>query len=189
MDVQEALITMAILMNEEAEFYYNNLKEYEDKGDIFNKDYQEKLEKYTWLRKNTVEFGNRLAAIPMFFNILESWKVYIIGKEGIEGDLTNVNKEEIIEQCSNLATSVKNFLKEIGIAVYMGTDVGKDGWEISIICNELNSKIICSAVYRKFKYAIENKIMFLSRRFIEHHIPGLYNWQDAKRILSLLKIK
>jgi hypothetical protein len=193
MDVQEALITMAILMNNEAEYYYNYLKKYEDTNDIFNEEYQKRLKEYEWIKKNTIEFGNRLAAIPMFFNILESWKVCIIGKEGLNEDIkeniSKEEKEELLDKCSNIASSIKKFLKSLNVIVYSEIGIGRDGWDISIICTEKDSKILCEAIYKKFYYAIEKNILYLSRRFIGHHIPGLYNWDDAKKIITLLNIK
>lgn len=194
MDLQEATITMAILLKNEAEYYNKYLKDFNPTTTEEKEEYYKRLEKFNWIKKNTIEFGNRLAAIPTFFDILESWKVYIIGKEGTEKDiqqkdnLTTQDIEDQIEKCSNLAATVKNFIKENGFIICdMG--IGKDGWDIAVRCSENKSRLLCNYLYRKFYKAIQLEILFVSKRFVGHCLPGLYTWDDAIRLLNILDIK
>jgi len=181
MDLQEATIAMAYLMKNEIDFYKKNLEGVEPTKKL--------LEEFEWIKSNTREFGNRLAANPNFFNVMESWKVYILGKEGVNEDsiqkaAETFNVEDLVEQCGNLAISIKEFISSKGLII-CDIGAGTDGWDIGVRCTEKISQTLCYDVHKKFWSAINLKLIAVSRRFAGHSLPGLYTWDDAEKILKI----
>lgn len=182
MDLQEATLTMALLMKEEYEFYEEHAQP--DKGMVL-----EDLKKMEWLRANTREFGNRLAANPYFFDVMESWSVTILGKEGVNEDslksaMESDDVDDLIDRASVLGSSIKGHLRKNGYVISdMGA--GEDGWDIAVRCTEKKSRDLCTEIYQRYAQAIEMGVLMISRRFAGNMLPGLYHWDDAKRILSL----
>jgi len=189
MDLQAASITMALLMKKEIDFYNRFLKQRIEEDKIHDEKYQELWRQYQYIQANTREFGNRLAANPNFFNIIESWLVTIDGKGGVaEDSLKEAEKtadvETLVEKTSNLAGSVKEFLASRGYSrLSMGAGTG--GWDMSARCNDIASRELCRDLYQKFTKAIDLGMITISRRFSGHCIPGLYTWDDAKRLLNI----
>lgn len=182
-DLQEATIAMAILMNNEANFYDKYIKN--KSSDIIH---EKIIREYEYLQSTTREFGNILAANPNFFGIMESWKVYITGKEGanknsVEKAYEENNVEILFEKCGNLAIGIKEYIKRKGLLI-CDISAGEDGWDIAVRCTEDASKNFCRDIYSKYIRAVEMRLLIISRRFAGHCLPGLYNWEDAKRILD-----
>lgn len=183
-DLQEATITMAILMKEEFDFH----SKYIDGKEIKQNESIDILKKFEYLKSSTREFGNILAANPNFFGIMESWKVYISGKEGVnknsmEEALQKNDVETLLEKCGNLVIGLKDYINEKGLQI-CDFGAGEGGWDIGIRCTEDASKNLCRDLYRRYIRAIEMRLLIISRRFAGHCLPGLYNWEDAIKILD-----
>jgi len=184
MDIQEAILTMSLLMKQEYEFYEKHAKPNTGMS-------VEELKQFEWIRANTREFGNRLAANPYFFDVMESWKVTIQGTEGVNKDsIDSAQKtsdvEDLLERASPLSTSIKNHLKTNGyVIVSMGA--GEDGWDIEVRCSEKKSRDLCTELYQRFSKAISLNVLSISRRFAGHMLPGLYGWDDAKNMLNIFR--
>lgn len=179
MDLQEATVTMALLLRKEADFIEQHPKTLST----------EDMKEFEWLKANTREFGNRLAANPHFFDVMESWVVTIIGTEGVNPDsiknaLASDDVDDLVDRASTLAASIKRHLRNNG---YMICDMGagEDGWDIGIRCTEKQSRNLCVEMHQRYTQAIEMKLLAISRRFAGHILPGLYNWDDAKRVLIM----
>lgn len=190
MDLQEATIAMAALMKGEADFYREHLKDAKPESPEELERHHKALKEFEWLQSNTREFGNQLAANPNFFDIMESWKIYINGTEGASKDsiteaISTDDVDGLIDRCGNLAIGIKGYIKEKGFII-CGMSAGEDGWDIAVRCSEKNSRVLCEDVYRRFFRALEVKLITVSRRFAGHCLPGLYSWDDAFRILTIL---
>jgi hypothetical protein len=182
MDLQSATLSMAVLMKREYDFYNEHTEEIKSL-DV------DTLREFEWVKSETREFGNQLAANPNFFGVMESWKVYISGKEGVNRDSIlkahkEDNVEDLFEKCGSMAVSIKNYLQD---KKHMICDMsaGEDGWDVAIRCTEGQSKVLCQEVYRRYSIALEMVIITVSRRFAGHCLPGLYSWDDAIKILKI----
>jgi len=146
--------------------------------------YQEKLHD---ARINIAEFGNRLASMPAFFDIMESWLVTIIGRQGVsketmeEAAATN-DRDDMIERIGALATSVRDYLRSQGF-ILRDMGAGEDGWDMCVRCTENKSRTLCTDFHQRYMSAIQMKLISVSRRFGGHYLPGLYTWRDAQRLL------
>lgn len=192
MDLQEATIAMAALMKGEADFFREHLDGAEPETEEEIKRHKTALKEFEWLQSNTREFGNQLAANPNLFDIMESWRIVITGKEGvcknsIDEALKTDNVEDLIERCGTLASSIKEYIKVKGFQVW-DMSAGEDGWDISIRCSEKHSRVFCEDIYRQYISAIEMRLITVSRRFAGHCLPGLYNYDDALRILNAIDL-
>jgi hypothetical protein len=182
MDLQEATITMALLMKKEADFYAQHAAQ--DKSLT-----REDLKQLEWLKANTREFGNRLAANPYFFDVMESWVVTILGTEGVNTDsvkeaLESADVDDLVDRASSLAASIKKHLRDNGYVICdMGA--GEDGWDVGVRCTDKQSRTLCTELLQRYTQAIEMGLVAVSRRFAGHTLPGLHDWDDAKRILML----
>ena len=189
MDLQEASLSMALLMQNEKKYYDENLN---DTDSYSIEELHKKVKEFEWVKSNTREFGNQLAANPNFFGVMESWKVYILGTEGVnkksimEAHSKN-NIEDLLEKCGSMAISIKNYLQD---RKHMICDMsaGMDGWDIAIRCTDNQSRDLCQEMYKRFNHAINLKLISLSRRFAGHCLPGLYNWEDAEKFLKIYGI-
>lgn len=137
---------------------------------------------------NIAEFGNRLAAIPAFFDIMESWLVTAMGRQGVseesmqEAMKTN-DRDTMIERTGALAASVRDYLRSQGFIIRdMGA--GEDGWDMCVRCSEKKSRTLCFDLHQRFADAIRLKLMHVSRRFGGHYLPGIYTWRDAQKLLK-----
>lgn len=185
MDLQQATLAMALLMKKEKDFYKQFLDGYENRKD---ENYQQLIHQFEYIKANTREFGNRLAANPHFFNILESWSVTITGKEGVSDETMKESAQKndadtLINKAGNLALEAKKFIKSQNLPIFK-MSAGEDGWDISVLCTEKISRELCLNLHQRFFHAIQLKLLNLSRRFAGHNLPGLYNWNDAERILK-----
>lgn len=184
MDLQQATLEMARLLKKEKDFHTNHISILKDDQEIP----QETLKEFEKLRAITREFGNQIAAIPHFFNILESWKVNLSGKATLSQAALNEAYKDgdidaLVEKSGNLAIIVKDFIKKEGFYICdMGA--GATGWDISVRCTEKQSKELCIRIFQRFNQALRMGLLVVSRRFAGHRIPGLYNWDDAERYLS-----
>ena len=129
MDLQQATLTMALIMKKEIDFYRQFIK---DLGDRYDDKAIELRKQYEYVRANTREYGNRLAANPYFFDVMESWCVTVSGREGVSEETMQQAKrdqdaEAMIEKAGNLAGEVKSFLvsKDFPVA---GMGAGEDGY-------------------------------------------------------------
>ncbi len=179
---------MALHMRSEADFYTEHLLDY-PKDKYGSEEHRKFLHEFEYIQSNTREFGNRLAANPHFFDIMESWHVTLVGKESVEETSVkeamktdDVNK--LMEQASNLATSVKDFVLSEGYVV-TNISAGTDGWDIAIRCKEKESRVLCTDLQQRYARAIELELLAISRRFAGHCLPGLYNWDTAAAILKM----
>ena len=177
---------MALLMKKELDFHQNYLA---DNVAPKNPESYSKLAlEFEYIRANTREFGNRLAAMPEFFDVLESWEVIVSGKEGVSLESLNMvmktqDADDLIARAGSLAQTVKEYMVSKGFPL-ADISVGEDGWSVGVLCTEKQSRDLCYEVRDKYNIAINFKLLDISRRFAGHHIPGLYNCQDALRILS-----
>lgn len=183
MDLQEALFAMALLIKKEQDFYKDRIKPLEDIS-LNSATYRE----YEYIRANRIEFGNRLAADPNFYDIIESWIIAVIGKEGISKETMDrvVNEKDYaaaLEHSGTLAVSVKDFLKEAGY-IFCNVGAGEDGWDLSVRCTEKKARDLCDQIRQKFHQAIKLDLLHISKRFGGHYLPGLYSRQDAERVLK-----
>ena len=182
MDLQEATLTMALLMKKESDFYEQHAQQEQSLS-------RENLKELEWLKANTREFGNRLAANPYFFDVMESWVVTLIGTEGVNKDsmkdaMESADIDDLVDRASVLAASVKSYVRNSGYIVYdMGA--GEDGWDLGIRCTDKQSKNLCIELHQRYTQAIEMNLLAISRRFAGHTLPGLHTWEDAKRILIM----
>jgi hypothetical protein len=181
MDLQEATLTMALLMKEEYDFYDQH-----SRPDV-SMDVKD-IKEFEWRRANTREFGNRLAANPYFFDVMESWVVTIIGKEGVNKESMDeaqktADVDDLIDRASTLASSVKKHLRDNGYVI-CDMSAGEDGWDFGIRCTEKRSRALCMEIYQRYAKTIDLKLLSISRRFAGHMLPGLYTWDDAKKILG-----
>jgi hypothetical protein len=185
MDLQQATLTMALIMKKEIDFYRQFIK---DLGDRYDDKAIELRKQYEYVRANTREYGNRLAANPYFFDVMESWCVTVSGREGVSEETMQQAKrdqdaEAMIEKAGNLAGEVKSFLvsKDFPVA---GMGAGEDGWDVGLLCTDKASKELCRDIHQRFAYPIKLGMLSVSRRFTGHCLPGLYTWDDAERILK-----
>jgi hypothetical protein len=181
-DLQEALFTMALLIKKEQGFYEKRIKPLEDLS-LNSATYRE----FEHIRASRIEFGNRLAADPNFYDIIESWIIAVIGKEGISKETVDraYNEKDYakaLEHSGTLAVSVRDFLKENGY-IFCNVGAGEDGWDISVRCTEKKARELCSLIRERFHQALRLDLLHLSKRFGGHYLPGLYSLQDAERIL------
>jgi len=122
MDLQQATIAMALLMKKEADFHKEFLSDNVVKGEEDPKKVEEIYRQYQWLKSTTREFGNELAANPHFFDVMESWVVYIKGRDSVDqGRIKNALEKDdvdgLLEQTGSLASSLKNHLKNCGYQI------------------------------------------------------------------------
>lgn len=185
-DLQEATLTMALLMKKEATFYNEHLAEDVRPTDATK--LQEYLRQFEYLKANTREFSNRMAAHPQFFDVMESWIVCISGKEGVGLESLNMASktgdiDDLLDRTGGLAQSVRNYLRDNNYMICeMGAGAG--GWDVETRCTEKVSRVLCRDLITKFQPAINYGLLFVSKRFGEHRFPGLYNWDDALRLLK-----
>lgn len=177
-DLAEATITMSYLLLAEKKFSESN-----PKGII---SYESRLAYY---KANTAEYGNRLAAMPQFFDILESWLVTVIGKQGISSETMNEvvktnDSDSMLERAGALATSVRDYFKTQDYTI-RNIGAGEDGWDMCVRCTEKKSRTLCFDLQQRFQKAISLRLMNVSRRFGGHYLPGLYTYDDAERMLKL----
>lgn len=192
MDLQEATIKMASLMKGEAEFFKEHLDGIKPNTQDEIHRFKTALKEFEWLQSITREFGNTLAANPNFFDIMESWRIVISGTESVDrGSIYEAKDtddiEDLLERCGSLAASIKAYVKAKGWMI-CDMSAGEDGWDIAVRCSEKNSRLFCEDVYRRFIFAINQKLITVSRRFAGHCLPGLYNWEDAYRILKSINL-
>lgn len=187
MDVQEATIAMAFLMKKEIDFY----KEFiEGKVGSNDPDTIASWRRFEYLKSTTREFGNRLAANPAFFDIMESWIIVVSGQDGVSRESMAAAAEtddvnDLVDKSGSLAYSVKEFLKAKGCFICdMGA--GEDGWDVGTRCSEKKSRTLCDELYKNYRKAIDMDLLFISRRFAGHCLPDLYCWEDAERIIKTL---
>jgi hypothetical protein len=182
MDLQEATIIMALLMKKEADFY----EQHGQPGQTLTR---EDLKEFEWLKANTREFGNRLAANPNFFDVMESWIVTLTGTEGVNKDsmdeaLQSSDVDDLVDRASSLAASVKKHVRDNGYVICdMGA--GEDGWDFGVRCSDKKSRDLCVELHQRYIQALELGLLTISRRFAGHTLPGLYNWEDAKKIILM----
>jgi hypothetical protein len=189
MDLQQATRAMALLMKNEADFHKEFLSDTVMQGEEDHGKVKELYRQYQWLKSYTREFGNELAANPHFFDVMESWVVYLKGKDSVDKERIKVAVEkddvdELIEQTGGLASSIKNYLKEQGYQI-CDISAGEDGWDIGVRCSEKKSRDLCVEIHQRYYRTIEIGLLSLSRRFSGHCLPGLYNWDDAERVLLM----
>lgn len=192
MDLQEATIKIASLMKGEAEFFKEHLDGIKPNTQDEIHRFKTALKEFEWLQSITREFGNTLAANPNFFDIMESWRIVISGTESVDrGSIYEAKDtddiEDLLERCGSLAASIKAYVKAKGWMI-CDMSAGEDGWDIAVRCSEKNSRLFCEDVYRRFIFAINQKLITVSRRFAGHCLPGLYNWEDAYRILKSINL-
>jgi hypothetical protein len=184
MDLAEATVTMSYLLLYEKRFHDRHAEMLKDERD--KKVYEEAM---THIKSNTAEFGSRLAAMPQFFDILESWLVTVVGKQGIspesmdEAVKTN-DHDNMLERTGALAISVRDYFRSQDFVI-RNIGAGEDGWDMCVRCTEKKSKSLCFDLHQRFQKAISLNLMSISRRFGGHYLPGLYTWEDAERMLKL----
>lgn len=189
MDLQQATRLMATLLKNEEDFHKEFLADNVQQGEEDHEKVKELYRRYQWLKSCTREFGNELAANPHFFDIMESWVVYLKGKDTVDKERMKAAYEkddvdELIEQTGGLAPSIKSYLKEKGYQI-CDIGAGEDGWDLGVRCSEKKSRDLCIEIYQRYHRAIELELLSVARRFSGHCLPGLYSWDDANRILLM----
>ena len=192
MDLQEATYAMARLLVDEKKFYMEHLEVYKEEEPEDPKEravYRGKMREFDWQRANTREFGNKLAAYPNFFDVMESWHVYVLGREGaskesMQAAFKTDDVDDLIDRASSLAASIKTYVRNSGYVICdMGA--GTNGWDIAVRCSEKKSRVICTDLHQRFNVALEMGLIHISRRFAGHTLPGLTSWEDAERVLRM----
>jgi len=184
MELSEATVTMSYLLLFEKKWHEKHAGRLDD--EVVKTVYDKRLQ---YLKANTAEFGNRLAAMPQFFDILESWLVTVVGKQGIspesmqEAVKTN-DSDGMLERAGALAVSVRDYFRSQDFLI-RNVGAGEDGWDMCVRCTEKKSRTLCFDLQQRFQKAISLKLMNVSRRFGGHYLPGLYTWDDAERMLKL----
>lgn len=183
-DLSEATVTMAYLLLYEKRLYEKYAGNLDDPA--IKTAYDLRMQ---YLKANTAEYGNRLAAMPQFFDILESWLVTVVGKQGISEEsmqeATKTNDPDVmLEKAGALAVSIKDYFKSQGYVI-RNIGAGEDGWDMCVRCTEKKSRLLCFDLHQRFQKAISLRLMSVSRRFGGHYLPGLYTWDDAERLLKL----
>jgi len=174
LDLSEALITMSYLMLAEKQLSAGTEAE---------------KARLDYCRANTIEFGNRLAAMPQFFDILESWLVTVIGRQGVSDEtveeaLKGNDPGTMLERAGALAVSVRDYFETQGFVIRT-IGAGEDGWDMCVRCTEKKSRSLCFDLLQRYHKAIALKLISVSRRFGGHYLPGLYTYEDADRMLRM----
>jgi len=190
MDLKEASLVMChLLMHEKDVKDAREAAEKDSPDSTLDPDTEAEFEER--LREATAgiaEFGNRLAAIPAFFDVMESWLVTVVGRQGVSEETMNEavetnDRDTMIERTGALAASVRDYLRSQGFIIRdMGA--GEDGWDMCVRCAEKKSRTLCFDLHQRFADAIRLKLMHVSRRFGGHYLPGIYTWRDAQRLLK-----
>lgn len=188
-DLQEATLALARLMKEEKDFYINNIHARRPKNEQEEKWLNKQISEFEILKSKTRLLENILAANPNFFNIIEPWVISIEGndsvsKETMEEYIESADVEELIDRTSCLASSIKYFIRSAG---YFIADMGSGvtGWDIGIRCSEKEAKKLCNSIHSRYTKALELGLITVSKRFCGNKLPGLYNYEDAERIIGL----
>lgn len=192
MDLQEATIAMASLMKGESDFYKEHLDGVRPNTQDEILRFKSALKEFEWLQSNTRELGNTLAADPNFFDIMESWRIVISGTESVDrGSIYEAKDtddvEDLLDRCGSMAASIKAYIKAKGWMI-CDMSAGEDGWDIAVRCSEKNSRLFCEDVYRRYIFALNQKLITVSRRFAGHCLPGIYSWDDANRFLKSINM-
>lgn len=192
MDLQEATLAMAAFMKGEHDFFKEHLDGVKPETDEEISRYTTAVKEFEWLQSHTREFGNQLAADPNLFDIMESWRVVITGTEGVSKDsvkeaLKTNDVDDLIERCGTIATNIKSYIRLKGLMV-CDMSAGESGWDIAVRCSEKHSRMLCEDIYRRYNKALDMELIKVSRRFAGHCLPGLYNWDDALRLIKTIDI-
>jgi len=184
LDLSEATVTMAYLLLYEKRLH----DKYDGRLDdpAVKAAYDVRMQ---YLKANTAEYGNRLAAMPQFFDVLESWLVTVVGKQGISEEsmqeaLKTNDSDGMLERAGALAVSVRDYFQSQSFLI-RNIGAGEDGWDMCVRCTEKKSRLLSFDLHQRFVKAISLNLMSVSRRFGGHYLPGLYTWDDAERILKL----
>jgi hypothetical protein len=189
MDLQELTLAMAQFMKAEKDFYDQHLKARRPKTDKEAEALLSLQRQLEVLRARTRQFGNIVAADPNLFDVIESWIVCVEGKgsvakETLKSFEESADIDELIDRASNLGSSVKQFMRSAGYFICdMGAGAG--GWDIGVRCTNKDSMDLCTVLHRKFRSAIDMGLLEISRKLGEHRLPGLYNYEDAERIIQI----
>jgi len=184
MELSEATITMSYLMLCEKHLH----DKYE--GHLDDEKVRQAYDaRMAYLKANTTEFGNRLAAMPQFFDILESWLVTVVGRQGVSAETMDQAAKEndadgMLERAGALAISVRDYFRSQDFII-RNIGAGEDGWDMCVRCTEKKSRTLCFDLQQRYQKAVAMKLLSVSRRFGGHYIPGLYTWDDAERMLKL----
>lgn len=189
MDLQELTLAMARFMKAEKDFYDEHLKARRPKTQEEVETLEKRQKQLEILRARTRQFGNIIAADPNLFNVIEPWIVCVEGKESVtqktlKSFVESADIDELINRASNLGASVKEFMRSAGYFI-CNMSAGEDGWDIGVRCTNKDSMDLCTVLHRKFRLAINMGLLEISRKFGEHRLPGLYNYEDAERIIQL----
>lgn len=138
---------------------------------------------YTELTQKVKRFGERLAADPIFFDILAPWVVDVkgrsdAGEEAIKEVLDDLDFNKFLEKHGSLPSSIRKFIDENGFKLE-GSGGSASSWHIGVICNEPDSRRFCALIQQKYRIAIERKAIWLERHFWGWRLPSLYNWSDV----------
>lgn len=183
-DLSEATVMMSRLMLYEKRLHDKYVGKLDDEK--IKEAYDARM---AYLKANTAEFGSRLAAMPQFFDILESWLVTVVGKQGISAEtIDEVAKtndpDNMLERTGALAVSVRDYFRSQDF-VLRNIGAGEDGWDMCVRCTEKKSRSLCFDLQQRFQKALSLRLMSVSRRFGGHYLPSLYTWDDAERMLKL----
>ena len=192
MDLQEATLAMAAFMKGEHDFFKEHLEGFKPETEEEVSRYTTAFKEFEWMQSHTREFGNQLAADPNFFDIMESWRVVITGAEGVSKDsvkdaLKADDVEDLLERCGTLATNIKSYIRNKGLMI-CDMSAGENGWDIAVRCSDKHSKLLCEDIYRRYNKALNLELIKISRRFAGHCLPGLYNWEDAIRMINTIEL-
>jgi hypothetical protein len=180
MDLNEATLTMCHLILAE-----RTAREALDLSSPPDRELQENLRV---IQGNLVEFGNRLAAMPNFFDVMEPWLITVIGRQGISREsmeevAKSNDREDLVARAGALACSVVGYLRSQGFII-RDVSAGEDGWDVCVRCTDKLSRSLCFDLHQRFAQAISLNLLNVSRRFGGNYLPGLYTWKDARRLLN-----
>lgn len=188
---EEAEDKMAHLMKARSDFQESVRKEYEegksDFDNVFTKERHDQVEKLDWEVK---KYGEELASMPQFIDIMEPWMVDVMGNEGVTlsqeifgsilGELIREeNTAAPLDRCGGLAVAVRSFLEQWGFLI-TDSGMGCCGWHLGVPCNTPTMKRLCAMLHTQFAKAIKAELIKVVVYFWEWKLPTLRNDNDAQ---------
>lgn len=134
------------------------------------------------------KFGEMLASIPEYADIMEPWIVDIHGEGDKENVLSAINDgdfRKFIEQNGSIPASIQKFIEEHGFTI---TDRGGGGgkWNLGVVCNHSEMTRLCTLLRNKFDKAVRARACYVSVRFTGWKLPGLRTIDDARKCAANL---
>lgn len=110
-------------------------------------------------------FGEELAAMPQFFDVLQCWMVEVNGfAEVSEITSQDFDLEDTLNRLGGLAQAVQTFVLKHDFKVTSRSN-GVGYWELGVFCSEQEARRLCSLLHDKFAKAIQSRQVQVTRKF------------------------